>query len=33
VENFTIDFEQASGGCTLQMKWENSQASVKITAK
>jgi hypothetical protein len=33
VENFTIDFEQASGGCTLQMKWENTQASLKITAK
>jgi hypothetical protein len=33
VENFTIDFDQAGGGCTLQMKWENTQASVKITAK
>ena len=33
VENFTIDFEQAGGSCTLQMKWENTQASLKITAK
>ena len=33
VENFTIDFEQAGGGCTLQMKWENTQASVKIAVK
>jgi len=33
VENFTIDFEQGSGGCTLEMKWENTQASVKIAAK
>src|SRR5262249_39160979 len=22
VENFTIDFDQSGGGCTLQMKWE-----------
>ena len=33
VENFTIDFEQGGGGCTLQMKWENTQASVKIATK
>jgi hypothetical protein len=33
VENFTIDFEQVGGGCTLQMKWENTQASVKVAAK
>jgi hypothetical protein len=33
VENFTIDFDQAGGGCTLGMKWENTQASVKIAAK
>jgi hypothetical protein len=33
VENFTIDFDQAGGGCTLQMKWENTQASVKVAAK
>jgi opacity protein-like surface antigen len=33
VENFTIDFDQSGGGCTLQMKWENTQASVKIAAK
>jgi len=33
VENFTIDFDQDGGGCTLQMKWENTQASVKVAAK
>jgi hypothetical protein len=33
VENFTIDFDQAGGGCTLQMKWDNTQASVKVAAK
>jgi Protein of unknown function (DUF2911) len=33
VENFTIDFEQSGSSCTLQMKWENTQASVKIAAK
>jgi hypothetical protein len=33
VENFTIDFDQAGGGCTLQMKWENTQASLKVAAK
>lgn len=33
VENFTIDFDQSGGVCTLQMKWENTQASVKVAAK
>ena len=32
VENFTINFDQ-SGGCTLQLSWENTQASVKFTEK
>jgi hypothetical protein len=32
-ENFTIDFDQSGSSCTLQMKWENTQASVKIAAK
>jgi hypothetical protein len=32
VENFTIGFDQ-SGGCTLQLSWENAQASVKFTEK
>jgi DUF2911 family protein len=33
VENFTISFDQSGGGCTLQMSWENTQASVKFTTK
>ena len=30
VENFTIAFDQASGGCALKMEWETTQASVDI---
>ena len=30
VENMTISFDQ-SGGCTLQVSWENTQASVKFS--
>jgi hypothetical protein len=30
VENFTIAFDQAGGGCTLRMEWENTGASVDI---
>jgi len=33
VENFTIEFAQGGDGCTLEMKWENTQASVKIAGK
>ena len=33
VEDFTISFDQSGGGCTLQMSWENTQASVKFTEK
>jgi hypothetical protein len=33
VENFTISFDQSGGGCTLQMSWENTQASAKFTEK
>ena len=33
VENFTIDFAQDGGGCTLEMKCENTQASVKVAGK
>jgi hypothetical protein len=33
VENFTISFDQSGGGCTLQLSWENTQASVKLTEK
>jgi hypothetical protein len=32
VENMTISFDQ-SGGCTLQVSWENTQASVKFSEK
>ena len=30
VENFTIAFDQAGGGCTLKISWESTQASVQI---
>ena len=33
VENFTIAFDQSGGACTLQLSWENTQASVKFTGK
>jgi hypothetical protein len=33
LENFTISFDQSGGGCTLQLSWENTQASVKFTEK
>jgi hypothetical protein len=33
VENFTISFDQSGGGCTLQLSWENTQASVKLAEK
>ena len=33
VENFTINFDQSGGGCTLQVSWENTQASVKFSEK
>ncbi len=33
VENFTINYDQSGGGCTLQISWENTQASVKFTEK
>jgi hypothetical protein len=33
VENFTIAFDRASGGCTLRMEWENTRASVDIAKK
>lgn len=33
VENFTINFEQGGDACTLQMSWENTQASIKISEK
>jgi hypothetical protein len=30
VENFTISFDQSGGGCTLQLSWENTQASLRF---
>jgi len=33
VENFTIDLNQSGGNCTLQMSWENTQASIKLSQK
>jgi Protein of unknown function (DUF2911) len=33
VENFTIAFDQAGGGCTLHMDWETTRASIEITKK
>ena len=33
VENFTINFLQSGGGCTLQMSWENTQAWVSSHGK
>lgn len=33
VENFTISFDQSSGTCTLQLSWENTQASMKFSEK
>jgi hypothetical protein len=33
VENFTINFEQGGGTCTLEISWENTQASVKVSEK
>lgn len=33
VENFTISFNQSGGSCTLQLSWENTQASLAIGEK
>jgi len=33
VENFTISFDQSGGACTLQLSWENTQASLKFNEK
>jgi len=33
VENFTIAFDKSGNGCTLRMDWENTRASVQISAK
>jgi len=33
VENFTISFDQAGGGCTMHLSWGDTQASVEFTVK
>jgi hypothetical protein len=33
MENFTITYEKTGNGCTLQMDWETTRASVDISAK
>jgi hypothetical protein len=33
VENFTISFNQGGGTCTLQVSWENTQASITFSEK
>ena len=33
IENFTIGFDPSGGACTLQLSWENTQASVKFAEK
>ena len=33
VENFAIAFDQKGNGCTLNISWENTQASVDISEK
>ncbi len=33
VENFTISYAKSGDGCTMQIDWERTRASVEITAK
>jgi Protein of unknown function (DUF2911) len=33
VENFTISYAKSGNGCTMQIDWERTRASVEITAK
>ncbi len=33
VEDFTIAYEKSGTGCTMQIKWEKTEASVDITTK
>ena len=33
MENFTIAFDHSASGCTLSMSWENTKASVDVSAK
>jgi hypothetical protein len=32
-ENFTISYEKSGNGCTINMDWENTRASVDVKAK
>jgi hypothetical protein len=33
MENFTISYEKSGNGCTMNIEWETTRASVDITAK
>jgi hypothetical protein len=33
VEDFTIHFDQSGGACTMNLDWETTRASIKITQK
>jgi hypothetical protein len=33
VENFTIDFDQMGGTCTMRLDWENTRATVQFAEK
>lgn len=33
VEDFTISYQKSGNGCTMQMEWETTRASVNVTAK
>ena len=33
MENFTISFDKSGSGCALTMSWENTKASVDVSAK
>jgi len=33
VESFTISFDHTGGSCMMQMRWENTQASVEFSEK
>jgi hypothetical protein len=33
VENFTISFDQGGGGCTMNLDWENTRASIQLQEK
>ena len=33
VENFTISFDKSASGCTMQLDWETTRASIEIAEK